>query len=114
MKTVRLERTDGKTVCERCLLAETPLTRVKGLLGRSGLAAGEGLLLRPASAIHTWFMRFPIDAVFVDRDLAVVGVAPNLRPWRAAARKGAHGVVELPAGEAERRGLAPGDRVVVA
>ena len=113
-QTVRLERTDGQTVCERCLLAETPLTRVKGLLGRSGLASGEGLLLRPASAIHTWFMRFPIDAVFVDRDLAVVGVTPNLRPWRAAARKGAHGVVELPAGEAERRGLAPGDRLVVA
>ena len=114
MKTVRLERTDGKTVCERCLLAETPLTRAKGLLGRSGLAPGEGLLLQPAAAIHTWFMRFPIDAVFVDRELAVVGIAADLRPWRAAARKGAHGVVELPAGEAERRGLATGDRLRLA
>jgi uncharacterized membrane protein (UPF0127 family) len=99
-------------VCERCLLAETPLARVKGLLGRSRLDEGEGILLRPASSIHTWFMRFPIDAVFVDRDLRVVRVAENLRPWRAAARKGAHAVVELAAGESARRGVRPGDLLV--
>ena len=85
---------------------------MKGLLGRKALAPEEGILLRPASSIHTWFMRFPIDAVFVDRELAVVGVAPNLKPWRAAARRGAHAVVELAAGESERHGLRPGDRLV--
>jgi uncharacterized membrane protein (UPF0127 family) len=58
-----------------------------------------------------WFMRFPIDAVFLDRDLTVLGIAANLRPWRAAARKGARAVLELPAGECERRGLAPGDHL---
>jgi uncharacterized membrane protein (UPF0127 family) len=59
-------------------------------------------------------MRFPIDAVFVDRDLVVVGVATNLKPWRAAGRRGARGVLELAAGEAERRGLRPGDALVLA
>jgi uncharacterized membrane protein (UPF0127 family) len=113
-KTVRLERPDGHAVCERCLLAETPLARVKGLLGRSKLDPDEGILLRPASSIHTWFMRFPIDAVFVDRELAVVGVVANLKPWRAAARRGAHAVVELAAGESDRRGLRLGDRLVAA
>jgi uncharacterized protein len=99
---------DGTVVCERCLLAETPLARLRGLLGRSGLASGEGLLLRPAGSIHTAFMRFSIDAVFLDRADRVVKVAAALRPWRAAVCRGARSVLELPAGEAARRGLRPG------
>jgi uncharacterized protein len=103
---------DGRTVCERCVLADTALARMRGLLGRRSLPSGEGILLRPASSVHTAFMRFAIDAVFLDRELRVLKVAPNLRPWRTAARRKAHAVLELPAGEAERRGLAPGDRLV--
>lgn len=99
-------------MCERCLLAETPLTRLKGLLGRSGLERGEGLLLRPASSIHTFFMRFPIDAVFLDRDLVVLSVSSHLKPWRTAGKRGAKAVLELPAGEAERAGLQPGEKLV--
>ena len=102
---------NGRVVCARCIVAETPLLRMKGLLGRSGLAEDEGLLLRPASSIHTWFMRFPIDAVFLDRELTVVGIAEALRPWRFAARRGAKAVLELPAGAAARGGLRPGDRL---
>src|SRR6266496_2485216 len=63
---VALANDDGTVVCERCLLAETPFARLRGLLGRSGLSSGEGLLLRPAGSIHTAFMRFTIDAVFLD------------------------------------------------
>jgi uncharacterized membrane protein (UPF0127 family) len=110
---LRLERQDGSTVCERCLLAETPLTRLKGLLGRGELERGEGLLLRPASSIHTLFMRFPIDAVWVDHNMTVLKVSAELRTWRTAACKGAKAVVELPAGEAERRGLRAGDRLAL-
>jgi uncharacterized protein len=105
---VALATDDGTVVCERCLLAETPLARLRGLLGRSGLASGEGLLLRPAGSIHTAFMRFSIDAVFLDRADRVVKVASALRPWRAAACRGARSVLELPAGEAARRGIRPG------
>jgi uncharacterized membrane protein (UPF0127 family) len=108
---VTLERQDGGLVCERCLLAETPLTRARGLLGRAGLERGEGILLRPASSIHMWFMRFAIDAAFLDRDGRVLRVAEQLRPWRLAACKGAKAVVELPAGECGRVGLAAGDVV---
>ena len=74
---------------------------MRGLLGRRTLPADEGILLRPAGSIHTAFMRFPIDAVFLDRELVVVGIAPELPPWRAAGRKGAHAVLELASGESE-------------
>jgi uncharacterized protein len=110
---VVLERQDGSPVCERCLLAETPLTRLKGLLGRRGLEQGEGLLLRPAASIHTFFMRFAIDAVWVDRDLNVVGVSHDIAPWRAAACRGARGVIELAAGEARRIGVSAGDKLTL-
>ena len=105
---VRLQHADGRAVCERCTVARTPVARMVGLLGRSRLEEGEGLLLEPASSIHTAFMRFPIDAVFLDADRVVVKVAENVRPWRAAAGRRARAVLELPAGEAARRGLSPG------
>jgi uncharacterized membrane protein (UPF0127 family) len=111
MKVARLTADDGRVVCEKCLLAESPFARMRGLLGRKGLEAGEGILLRPAGSIHTAFMRFAIDAVFLDRELSVVNVAANLRPWRVARARRARAVVELPAGEAERRGVKPGDRL---
>jgi uncharacterized membrane protein (UPF0127 family) len=110
---LRLVRQDGSPVCERCLLAETPLTRLKGLLGRRELPQGEGLLLRPASSIHMFFMRFPIDAVWLDGELTVLKVSPDVAPWKVAACKGAKGVVELPAGEAERRGVRAGERLLL-
>ncbi len=113
MTAVVLERQDGSPVCERCLLAETPLSRLRGLLGRAGLERGEGILLRPASTIHMWFMRFAIDAVFLDRDGRVLRVVEHLRPWRVAGCRGAKSVLELPAGECGRVRLVSGDRVVV-
>ena len=105
---VALADDGGDVVCERCLLADTPLARLRGLLGRSGLSSGEGMLLRPTSSIHTAFMRFSIDAVFVDRADRVVKVVSDLRPWRTAACRGSRAVLELPAGEARRVGLRPG------
>ena len=95
-------------------MADRPFARMRGLLGRRELPSGEGLLLKPSGSVHTFFMRFPIDVVFVDRELTVLGVAPELRPWRTAGRRGARAVVELPAGEAARRGLNAGERLAVA
>ncbi len=106
-----LRRADGTVICERLVLAESPPARLRGLLGRKGLSAGEGLLLRPSGSIHTAFMRFPIDAVFLDRDLTVLDVRRELPPWRAAGKRGARAVLELAAGEADRVGLAPGERL---
>jgi uncharacterized membrane protein (UPF0127 family) len=101
----------GSVACERCVVADTSLSRMRGLLGRRSLAPDEGILLRPASSVHTLFMRFAIDVVFLDRDLAVLRVVPGLRPWRAVSRRRAAAVLELAAGESERRGIRAGDRL---
>jgi len=61
-----------------------------------------------------FFMRFAIDAVFLDRDLEVMRVVPELKPWRTAVTKGAKQVLEIAAGEAARRGVEPGTRLVLA
>jgi uncharacterized membrane protein (UPF0127 family) len=105
---IALANDDGTVVCERCLLAETPLARMRGLLGRSSFPAGEGLLLRPAASVHTAFMRFPIDVVFLDSTDRVLKVVGSLTPGRMAACRGARAVLELPAGEASRQGLVAG------
>jgi uncharacterized membrane protein (UPF0127 family) len=107
-----LTREDGRVVCEHLLVAARPLQRMRGLLGRRNLPPGEGILLRPAGSVHTFFMRFPIDVVFLDKENSVVGIDASLKPWRTAGRRGAKAVVELAAGECERRGLQPGDRLV--
>jgi uncharacterized membrane protein (UPF0127 family) len=114
MKELTLRRADGTVVCERCSLADSPVARMRGLLGRDGLEQGEGLLLQPASSIHTLFMRFPIDAVFLDKALVVLGIEDAIVPWRAASLRGAKAVLELPAGESARRGLAVGDQLTLA
>jgi uncharacterized membrane protein (UPF0127 family) len=114
VNSIELRSADDRVVCERCRVASTPLARMRGLLGRRGLESGEGLLLRPASSVHTFFMRFAIDVVFVGREGEVLKVAKRVPPWRTAAARGAKAVVELPAGEAGRRGIRVGDRLAVA
>jgi len=111
VEAFQLRTSDGRTVCERCARAESPFHRMRGLLGRRSLEPGEGILLRPAGSIHTAFMRFAIDAVFVDADGRVVRVVDSLRPWRTASAKGAKAVIELPAGAAATAGLEPGERL---
>jgi uncharacterized membrane protein (UPF0127 family) len=101
-------------ICGRCTLADRPLARLRGLLGREGLESDQGLLLRPASSVHTFFMRFPIDVVFLDRALVVLGIQDAIDPWHAASQRGAKAVLELPAGESSRRGLAVGDQLTFA
>jgi len=114
MRIVSLRTAEGQVACERCSVADSPWPRMRGLLGRRGLESREGLLLRPTGSVHTFFMRFPIDAVFLDRELVVQKVVPNLKPWRIAGARGSKAVLEIAAGECERRGLKPGDRLSVA
>jgi len=106
-----VRKQDGTVVCQRCVIADSIWLRMKGLLGRASLPDGEGILLRPGSSIHMFFMRFPIDAVFVDRDLRVLRVKANLKPWRMASKRGTKAVLELPAGTCERRGVHEDDRL---
>ena len=108
-----LVRDDGIVVCDQCGIAATFRTRLRGLLGRPGLGPGEGLLIRPTNSIHTFFMRFPIDVVFLDRSGVVVKLVANLRPWRVAFAPRGRDAVELRAGEADARGIRVGDRLSV-
>ena len=111
MKTVSLKTVDGEVVCEHCLVADSPWSRMRGLLGRRGLESGEGLLLRPTGSVHTFFMRFPIDVVFLSRDGEVLKVARALPAWRAAGARRAKAALELAADEAERREIRVGTRL---
>ena len=104
----------GETVADTVEVADTRATRKRGLLGRNGLESGAALVLSPCFAVHTAFMRFAIDVVFVDRDGFVVRTVHNLAPWRMAAAVRAQQVIELPAGELNKRGLREGDRVYLA
>ena len=109
-REARIESEAG-IVCERCIVADSFRLRLRGLLGRRDLESNEGLLLIGSPSIHTTFMRFPIDAVFLDRELAVIGVRPHMGPWRFSGRRRAKHVLELRAGEAERREVGAGTRL---
>jgi uncharacterized membrane protein (UPF0127 family) len=108
VEVVRIELESGEVVCERCVMATNVATRFRGLMGRSKLPAGEGILLRPCGSVHTLFMRFPIDIVFCDRDLRVLSVAANVPAWRMRAQRGAKVAIELSAGEVLKRRVAAG------
>jgi uncharacterized membrane protein (UPF0127 family) len=88
------------------------LKRMRGLLGRSHLEKDGGLILEPAQSIHTFFMAFAIDVVFLDRDLTVVRVLPNMRPFRASPFvRSARSTIELPPGMIEKTQTRVGDRL---
>ena len=101
----------GRVVCPRCFRAGTMGARMRGLLGRKSLPEGEGLLIPRTGSIHTFFMAFPIDVVFLDREGRVKSVAPAVPRGRTRAHRGAKSVVELAAGEAARAGIAEGAKL---
>jgi uncharacterized protein len=86
---------------------------MRGLLGRTAMDEDEGLLIRPTNSVHMFFMRFAIDVVFLDRDLAVRKIAEAVRPWRMAGCRGARAALELPAGSAALSGLTVGERLTL-
>jgi uncharacterized membrane protein (UPF0127 family) len=95
---IELRTPDGVTL--RCRLADGFGSRFLGLMGRAALPDAEGLLLVPGGTIHTFFMRFPLDAVYLDREGTALRVARNVRPWRLSrAPRGTRFVLELTAGE---------------
>jgi hypothetical protein len=102
---------DGRLVVGDAEIARSAPRRMRGLLGRDHLGDDGGLWIEPAPSVHTCFMRFPIDVVFLDGDHRVVKVADGLRPWRAAAARHARVALELPEGAAARRGLRIGEQL---
>src|SRR6185369_8693719 len=104
----------GIVVAEHLRSAHTHWARLRGLLGTSGLAPGEGLWIRPCRQVHMFGMRYPIDVVFLDERLGVVHAIPSLAPWAVSPRIGtATSVIELPAGTLARAGVGPGAQLVI-
>ncbi len=102
----------GTVLCTRAKIADNIATRFFGLMGRKGVEDGGGLLITKSSSIHSFFMRFRFDAIFLDRDARVVKVVPAMRQWWVAfGGKGARDVLELPAGVAARTNTVAGDRL---
>ncbi len=93
----------------RLEVADSGPKRNKGLLGRDGLAPGEGLWIVPCESVHTFFMRFPIDLVYLDRNNTIRKVRSAVGPWRLSACLSAHSVLELPAGTIRNTRTEPGD-----
>jgi uncharacterized protein len=110
----RLENTrNGRVVAGELWTAFDSATRKKGLLGRDSMPEGSGLVIAPSNAIHTFFMRFPIDIAFVGRDGRVVGVRTALPAWRIAVAWRAYAVIEFPAGTLARSETVAGDTLAV-
>jgi hypothetical protein len=104
--------TRGNVVCEQVVVADRARRRMRGLLGRRSLPPGEGMLLQPSPSIHTAFMRFPIDVVFMDRNLRVIKLVEHLPPWHTASAMEGRSTLELSAGEIVRRRVQVGDQLL--
>lgn len=103
------------TIGSRIGLADTSLTRLFGLLGKSGLEPGSGILIRPSSGVHTFWMRFSIDVVGLDQNLRVLKLWRQLRPWRVTSvSTKIRSVIELAPGQIDACGIEPGDQLAIA
>jgi hypothetical protein len=98
-------------VADRVEVADHGATRRKGLLGRDGLPAGEGLWIVPCESVHTFGMKFPIDLIYLDRNKKVKKVRSGVPPWRMSACLSAHSVVELASGTIQMTQTRPGDKL---
>lgn len=101
----------GRTIATSLEPAFDSRSRRQGLLKRDQLDPGVAIVLAPCAAIHTLFMRFPIDVVFVAKDGTVAKICSGVKPWRTAIAFGAFAAIELAAGGAGHSGTAVGDRL---
>ena len=94
-------------------VADTSAKRRTGLLKHTSLGPGEGLWIVPCESVHSFFMKFTIDVLYLDRQHRVKKIRPEMVPWRASACLTAHSVLELPAGSITRTGTQKGDQLEI-
>jgi uncharacterized membrane protein (UPF0127 family) len=107
-----INQSRGIVLATMAELADTAPARSKGLLGRNSLAKGEALWIVPCESVHTFFMRFALDLVYLDRSQRIVKIRTNVPPWRLSACFRAHSIIEFAAGQIDPRGAAVGDQLV--
>ena len=109
---MRIRNLTRQTEIASCAeVADTAATRNKGLLGRAALPPGGGLWIVPCESVHTFFMKFPLDLIYLDRKKKVKKIRGNVGPWRLSACLSAHSILELPAGTLESTLTQRGDRL---
>jgi len=113
MKILVRNQTRQTVLAEAAEMADTSAKRRVGLLKHERLAPGEGLWIVPCESVHTFFMKFPIDLVYLDRKRKVRKVRRAVPAWRLSLCLSAHSVLELPAGRAAETGTAVGDELVI-
>ncbi len=106
------DATRGTVIADRCRVARSVRDRMVGLLGTDRLDEGAGLWIERSPSIHMFFMRYAIDAVFVDGDGLVTRTVSDLRPWRMVIHaRGGRDCIELPVGTISRAQVMTGDRI---
>src|SRR5262245_21455555 len=108
-----VDAADGRVIVPRLELAIDSASRRKGLLGRDGLDEGTGLVIAPSNAVHTFFMRFAIDIVFLNRAGKVLKIRQRVPARRMTASPTAHAVLDFPAGAASAIGLSVGQTLAL-
>jgi len=103
--------TKGTTLADRADIADTSAKRKQGLLKHTGLAEGEGLWIVPCEGVHSFFMKFAIDVVFINKKRVVTKIRPNMVKSRLALSMRAHSTIELPVGMIEKSRTAAGDQL---
>jgi len=106
--------TKGTLIADRVSIANTPLTRMRGLLGKDNLKQGEGLLIEPCSSIHTFFMKFSIDVLFLSKQNRVVALVKELVPGRLFSKtRGARKCIELIVRSIDASKTEIGDKILI-
>jgi uncharacterized membrane protein (UPF0127 family) len=108
-----VNRRTGIVVADQLIGAFDSASRRTGLLHHGGLPQGSAMIIAPCNAVHTFFMKFPIDLAFVGRDGLVRKVRQAVRPWRMSAALRAYAVIELPAGVLLSTNTVVGDSLIV-
>ncbi|MBC85758.1 MAG: hypothetical protein CL677_01155 [Bdellovibrionaceae bacterium] len=104
---------DNRVIADNLSIAETFIDRGVGLLGKKTMQSGEALWIKNCFDVHTFFMSFPIDVVFLDKEMKVKDVRKNLRPWRMAFSPGSNSVIEFFGGTVKDEHLTVGDQLNV-
>ena len=113
LKVIVRNQTRNTVLATAAEVADTSAKRRTGLLKHSRLDPGDGLWITPCESVHTFFMKFAIDLVYLDRNKKVRKVRHAVPPWRLSACLTAHSILELPAGTAKETGTARGDELTI-
>lgn len=113
MKLICIKESNKRVVADKVATASRFFQRARGLLFSNPLTEGAGLWIKPCNSVHTFFMTYSIDVIFLDKNLVIVHIITNMSPWRISKIvKRAESVLELPAGTVQRFTLSKGEQLV--